>query len=210
MYYLKHLWQKMRYNNITRLIVDGLIKLGISINPCYLVLEGFDNGTFPHLENGLEEYEVVFLGPEDMKEIAHIPLRKISEEKLLQRLRDGNKCLGIKKDGELAAFTWFQLDMYTFCGEQITLKENEAYLFDAHTLLSFRGQGLAPYVRYQCYKELRKMGKTRLYSISVYFNRQSINFKKKLNARFLKLSLFISVFQKWRVKIPLKTYHEDL
>lgn len=200
----------MRHNNIARLFVDGLTRIGISINPFYLVLEGLDNGMSPHLETGLEEYEVAFLGPEDMKVIANIPLRKISAEKLLQRLRDGDKCLGVKKDGELAAFTWFRFNTYTFCDEQIILKENEAYLFDAHTFLSFRGQGLAPYVRYQCYKELCKMGKTQLYSISLYFNRQSINFKKKLNAKFIKLSLFVSIFQKWRFKIPLKTYYEDL
>ncbi len=103
-----------------------------------------------------------------------------------------------------------KLCTYTFCDKHITLEENEAYLFDAYTLLSFRGQGLAPYVRYQCYKELRKMEKTRLYSISLSFNRQSINFKKKLNAKFIQLSLFVSIFQKWRFTLPLKTYHEDL
>ncbi len=82
MYYLKHLWQKMRHNNPIRLFFDGLQRLGIDNIPYYLVLEGIFDRPLPHLETGFEEYDMGYLEPEDMKAISAIPVRNISEKKL--------------------------------------------------------------------------------------------------------------------------------
>ncbi len=209
MYYLKRMWLKARYSSPLRLIFDGLGRIGIRINPYYVVLEGLFNGSLPHLETGFDEYDIGFLGPQDMKAIAAIPGRNISEEKLILKLRENKKCFGLKYRGELAAFTWCDLDEYNFGDYRFSLKKNEAYLFDAYTLMSFRGKRIAPYLRYQCYKELTKLGRNKLYSISDYFNTPSIRFKKKLNARFLELGLFIELFKKWHFSSRLKKYRVE-
>ena len=77
-------------------------------------------------------------------------------------------------------------------------------LFDAYTLDSFRGKGIAPYIRYQLYKELEKTGRMTLYSISERFNLSSIRFKKKLNARLVGQGLCVVLFKKWRFSTRLK------
>ncbi len=206
MYYLKHLCQKFRHNSLIRLLFDGLKRLGIEIIPFYLVLEGLFDRKLPHLEKGFEEYDMGYLGPKDMKTISSIPVRNISEKKLLLRLKENNKCFGLKYRGELVAFTWFSLRGCTFEGYRFLLQEDEAYLFDAYTIPSFRGKGIAPYIRYQLYKELKELGRKRLYSISEYFNTPSLKVNIKLNAKCFKLCLFIQVFKKWRYTMSLKEY----
>ena len=141
-----------------------------------------------------------------MKTISSISGRHITEEYLLERLRNGQKCFGLKYRGELAAFTWCDFDKFSFklCG--FPLKDNEAYLFDAYTLMHFRGKGLAPYIRYQCYKELAKSDRHKLFSISEYVNTPSIKFKKKLNAKLIELHLSVELFRKWSFDLHLKKY----
>lgn len=206
MYYLKHLWQKIRHNSLIRLLFDGFKRIGIEIIPFYLVLEGLFDRTLPHLEKGFEEYDIGYLGHKDMKTISFIPIRNISGKKLLNMLKEGSKCFGIKYHGELVAFTWLNLRECTFDGYRFPLKEDEAYLFDAYTIPSFRGKGIAPYIRYQLYKELKKIGIKKLYSISWYFNTPSLKFKLKLNAKCLKLGLFMRLFKKWHYTVALKEY----
>ena len=197
---------KLRYSSFFRIVLDGIAKTGIRIFPYYIVLEGLTNRDMPHLESGFDEYELCFLSPQDMKTISSIPDKNIPEEKLLIRLKEGKKCFGVKCKGELAAFTWCNFDWCSFKRYKFPLKDNEAYLFSAYTLMHFRGKGLAPYIRYQCYKELAKSGRHKLYSISECVNTPSIKFKKKLNAKFLELRLSIELFKKWSFDLHLKKY----
>ncbi|MGR3319886.1 MAG: GNAT family N-acetyltransferase [Candidatus Anammoxibacter sp.] len=197
---------KLRYSSFLRLILDGIAKTGIRIFPYYIVLEGLTNTGMPHLESGFDEYELCFLSPQDMKAISFIPGRNFTEEYLLQRLQNGQKCFGVKYRGEIAAFTWCNFDWCTSNWYKFPLEDNEAYLFDAYTLMSFRGKGLAPYIRYQCYKELVKFGRDKLYSISECVNTPSIKVKKKLNAKFHELRLSIELFKKWSFDLHLKKY----
>ncbi len=168
MYYLKHIRDKFKYNPFMRVVQDGLTKMGIRISPYYLVLEGLFNKSLPDFEKGFNEYEIGFLREEDMKEISVIPGpdRTFSEKDLLLRLKEGKKCLGIKYRGKIVAFTWFGLVEFGSKFLRFALKDDEAYLFDAYTLMSFRGKGLAPYMRYQCYKELARLGRYKLYSFT--------------------------------------------
>jgi hypothetical protein len=189
-----------------RIILDGLIKVNIKITPYYLVLEGLFDKTIPHLETGFDDCEICYLGSDDMKTIAAIPERDINEKTLLRWLNEGKKCLGFKRGSELAAFTWCDLDECNAEFRRFPLAPDEAYLFDAYTMMNFRGRGIAPYVRYQLYKELLKLNRTRLYSISNYYNQQSINFKKKLNAKTIDLALHISIFNKWEFSRILRKY----
>ena len=206
MFFLKHFWLKTRYVAFIRCIFGGLARMGLWVNPYYVFVEGLTNGNLSNLEHGFDEYEVGFLGPQDMKGISAIPDQPNSEEKLLLDLNEGKKCFGVKYRGELVAYTWCDFNRFGFEGYQHSLKEDEACLCDAFTLMRFRGKGLAPYVRYQCYKELAKLGIYKLYSYSDCFNTPALRFKLKLNANLDEYGILFVLFKKWRYNLRLKKY----
>jgi len=208
--YLKYIFQKVRHNPSPQIIFDGLSNLGITIMPFYIFSEELFNKPLSHLEAGFEKYDKGFLGPEDMKKMAEIPFRNIREKTLLKRLEDGKVCFGMKYKGKLAAFTWCDLKSCHFKGCNLSLKEDEAYLFDAHTLSPFRGKGIAPYIRYHLYKEMNKLGRHRFFSISECFNAPSIKFKEKLGAKKMELGLLINLFHKWHFSFRLRKYKTRL
>jgi hypothetical protein len=202
--FIQQLSYKIRYKSLVRLFHDSLMKLGIKISFFYLVEEALRNDN-PEFElNKFPGYTVEYLGEDDLILISSLKERPYPIEKFLQKLKNGCKCLGVKKDNNLVAFTWFDINNCTYEGYPFTLKENEAYLFDAYTLIEYRGKKIAPFTRYQCYKELNRLGKTIFYSISEILNKQSINFKKKLDARFILLGLYIRLFNKIKLSIPLR------
>lgn len=211
-YYLKSVYLKAQYSGILRVLFDALSKIGIRITPFYLVLEGLFNGNLPALQEDFAEYQIGLLDAKDkdIREIAAIPGRDLSEQALLLRLEEGNKCFIAKHHGKIAAFTWCDLDKINIKGYRLPLKDNQAYLFDAYTFISFRGKGIAPHLRYQFYKELKKLGKTELYSMSSFFDSSSIRFKKKLNAKFLELNLLVGLFKKYYYTIELKKYNTHI
>lgn len=203
---LKRVWLKIRYRIVIQEALDRLSRVGIRIQPYFLELEGLFAGKFPQLESGFDEYEIGFLNPDEVKMAAVIPGRVIPEEKFLQRLLENKKCFTVKYQGKVVAYTWCDLTECHYLENRLPLKDNEAYLFDAFTSREFRGKNIAPYMRYQCYKELEKMGRCRLYSITSYFNSSARRFKEKLNAKSLELCLFVELFKKWQFKIRLKKY----
>jgi GNAT superfamily N-acetyltransferase len=196
MSYLAHLWDKLRYNPLPRIFIDGLDKLGIQIHPIYLIQEGMTEGIGRQQEDVLKKYAIGFLGPEDMREVAQFPYRPASYEELQGRLKDGKLCLGAKRDGRLVAFTWCNLTWCESEGFPFPLNDDEAYLFDAYTVSDLRGQGLAPALRYRLYEELARMGRTKLYSITDRFNAAALRFKLKLGAEVLKSGWHVTLFKK--------------
>lgn len=82
MSYLTHLRDKVRYSPLPRIFIDGLDKLGIQIHLIYLIREGITGGVARPQLDGLEGYEVGFLGAEDMTEMAQIPYRPVRYEEL--------------------------------------------------------------------------------------------------------------------------------
>lgn len=209
MYYLDRLWGKVRHSSPLRLLADGLARLGIDIAPYYVFLEGLAYANTANMNNDLDGYLTVSLGPGDMKRIAQIPGRPFTEQDLIRRLNEGCKCFGVMYKEELAAFTWANCEKFSSSSSHsFTLESDEAYLFDAYTLMPFRGKGLAPYVRYQCYKELAALGRHKLYSMSVYFNRPAVQFKRKLNAQFHELYVSVSMGRRWQFIRLLKKYNK--
>jgi len=206
MQYVKNLLNKLRYSHPLRLFFDAIAKFGIRITLFYLYRESLSEEQSLKLSVGFEEYEMSFWGPEEMKEIALIPRRRFTEADLLKRLGEGHKCLGLKRDGALVGFTWCNLKEISMKWYQSPLKENEAYLFDAYTLMPYRGMGIAPYLRNSVYKELKKVGRTALYSYSDFFNTPAIKFKQKLKAEKIKLNIVIELFKKWHFTFNLKDY----
>ena len=118
-------------------------------------------------------------------------------------------CLALKHQGRLVAFTWCDLNECTFRGHRFRLKDNEAYLFDMYTIEKYRGKGIAPYLRFQLYRELRKLGRVKLYSVSGYLNKSAVKFKDKLGAKQLKLGIYINLFEWKKFSIPIRRYESD-
>jgi len=201
---IRRLKQKILYNNILRIVHDALVKTGLNISLYYLVEEGLHLQTVPLDFDNFNEYSVQFLKENELNIIADIPEKSFKKEILINRIKNGSKCLILKKDDKVIGYTWFNLNICDLPFFKIQLKENEAYLFDAYVLMEFRGKRIAPFLRYRCYKELQKLNRTVLYSFSEYLNKQSINFKKKLNARFLILILYVNLFNKLRFRKEIK------
>lgn len=185
---------------------DGFGKLGIRISLFYLTEEdlnkdipGFETDKFP-------DYTIELLNEKDVTNIPTHKEQSTQKEDFLQLLQDGCISFVVKKNGDIVAYTWFNFRECTFLGFRFKLKENEAYVFDTYTLIEYRGKRIAPFLHYQCHAELRKFSKTTLYSIVEVLNKQSISFKKKLEARFTLLALYISLFKKWSLTIPLKRF----
>jgi len=197
MSYLSYLWDKVRYDPPPRIFIDGLDKLGIQIKLFYLMQEGLSVSAIRPQQDTLGGYEVGFLGMEDMSEVARFPYRPVRYEELQRRLKDGRLCLGAKRDGQLAAFTWCNLTLLDFQGLRFPLRDDEAYLFDAYTASHLRGQGLAPALRYYLYEELARMGRTKLYSITDRFNRAALRFKLKLGGQVLKSCWHVSLLKRY-------------
>ena len=111
-----------------------------------------------------------------------------------------------KKGKELVGFTWSNLKEISMKWYQCPLRENEAYLFDAYTLMPYRGKGIAPYLRNFIYEELGKLGRTKLYSYSDFFNTPALKFKQKLKAEKVKLFVVIELLKKWHFIFKIKDY----
>lgn len=207
--YVQNLWIKLRYSGLLRTVFDLLAKAGIRIAPFYVVQEGLLEGDIPAYESGFDEYELDYLHEEDMKALSEIPERTFTEEYLIERLRKGQVCYGVKFNGKPVCFNWFDFREFRLDVQTAVMKDDETYLFDAYTIIPFRGKKLLPYVRYQSYKELYRMGKIKLYSVSDYFNTPSIKFKKRLNAKIIKLELEVILFKKWRFIFNLQDHEKN-
>ena len=208
--YPKHISKKKRSISALKGVLSRFDKMGISIKPYYVFLEGLSTGAEMKYQNGLKGYEFVSLGPQDMREISSLEIsdRMESEEYLLNRLKQGPRCFGLKQQGKVAAFTWYDLRQCNFYGQIFPLERSETCLLDAYTLKSFRGKGLAPYVRYQVYKELSRFGRDRLLSISDFSNASAVRFKRKLDAKLLELRLSVR-FRGLRIDARIRSYGID-
>ena len=206
MKYLKYVNHRLRYDSFPQLVLDILAKMGVYIQLFYIFLEGLYDKEARQWISLPEGYSIGFMKFDEMHLLAALPERNVSEIELKERLKEGMLCLGVKYNGKLAAFTWCNMKQSTFPGYRLSLKDDEAYLFDAHTTVSYRGKGIAPAVRYHLYLELAKIGKTKLYSFSDKYNAQAIRFKQKLNARIVGKGIYIRIFNKWHFRSP----HSDL
>ena len=142
-----------------------------------------------------------------MKIISSNPEVAESEDILLKRLAHGSICLGLLHNNKIAAYTWCNLKKCQYHPTlDVPLKKDEAYLYDARTFKAYRGKNIAPYLRYQLYKYLTKIGRTKFYSYTVLFNTSAVNFKRKLKAKPTKLYIGIIFFNRDRFNILLKDY----
>jgi len=201
---IKRIQEKVHYGLFIHTLLGKFRYKGINIRPYYLVREQLVEHFGKKFDTGFDEFEIGFLKSKDMAFASYS--RNVHEKAYLKRLDEGKKCFGVKFNGELAALMWVDLEKCNFQSEMFSLQQNEAYLYDTWTSNDFRGKGIAPYMRYQCYKALNKLYRNKFYSITEYFNTPAVKFKKRLGAKNIKLRLFVELFRKYNRTFEIKRY----
>ena len=197
--------KKIHHGLLLHVIRSRLALIGFEISPYYLMKEGIGNFNPPEIKGNRTDYTTGFLGHEDMVLIN----RNAPEwdlEELLDRLKTGKRCFGVKYNDEIAAFFWISYESCSFKALNFKLNENEAYFTDMQTMEQFRGKNLAPFLRYQCMNILQELGKDTFFSVTEYFNTSAVRYKMKLNAKKLKLNIFLKLFKKYQWHFTLRTY----
>jgi hypothetical protein len=185
-----------------------LEKIGIKITLFYVTRESLDDNVELNLKPKLEPVTCSFLSPAGVRELydSNEEIKYLAKEADNWQ-QDGCLCFAVKHNNQYTSYTWCNLrqcnsELYPF-----PLKQGEAYLFRARTLIAYRGKNLAPFLRYELYKDLAGKGYTRFYSITGYFNEAALSFKKKLKAENIKLCLYLGLFHRRILTITLKEYH---
>ena len=202
---LKKIINKFRYGLVLKAVTSQLNRIGIQFSPYYWVQEGINSTDIPEIKGNSSDYTVGFLEVEEIKNLGNNPWGD-SVDKQLADLTAGKKCLGLKYKDEIASFMWISFSECSFKPALILLKEDEAYLSHMFTMESFRGKNMAPYLRYKSYEFLKKMGRDKIYSTTEYFNPSASRYKEKLNAKKIKLVLYIEIFKKLKWSTILKRY----
>lgn len=185
-----------------RSFIRLLHRVGVHLEPYYLFVEssaGDPGDAWSGTEAEFAGHTVEFLKPRDMAELAAMENRELPEpeEVLRARLDKGEKCLGMRWNGSIVAFSWCALRHCDSIFYRCKLSEREAYLRDAYTVPAFRGRRLAPYLRHRMHRELEREGRDRFYSISTWRNEAALNFKRKLGARPILLGVRVYTGRNW-------------
>jgi hypothetical protein len=198
--------QALKYHKLLLFLSHVIARLGFEIKPFYLTQE-FPGSVSPMAQpSGLESVVYVCLSlPELEKLLAATEYKNVAAE---QEKLTGEDCLyyALVKDGQIMSLTACNLKRCHSDLSPFPLEPDEAYLFGARTLNKYRGMNLAPYLRYKVYQSLAELGRHRLYSLTEYFNKPALTFKKKMNARHLKLQVLVQIFHIFRVTLTLKKY----
>ncbi len=203
-YKLKLIWFRIKHGLILFSILNLLQRIGIEINPYWIDEEGLAHGKEPAIRDDVDLYTTGPLDKDVVIDLYHSLGWDPSD--LLERLKSDYHGVGLYRKKELTAFMLMRFHSFSYKGNFIALKENEAYLENMYTYEQFRGRNLAPFLRYQCYKILAAEGKTTCYSITQTFNKSSRKFKSKLNAVHRELWFQIGLFKKYRRNFLLKRY----
>ena len=125
-------------------------------------------------------------------------------EKLDMWFREGKLCYGIRDHSRLIAKMWCDLDelYHPTCPQKLAV--DEVYLFLAYVDPDYRGQGLASLMRVAGFASLRRMGRSKFYSYSRYFNTAARRFKAKLGAREESLIIHFQLFGKWSKSLTFR------
>lgn len=196
--YLKYLKYRIGYDSLPMFILDVVGKLGIYIQPFYVIQEGLYEGMDEEFSGRFSNLSFRYLDKGDMEKLAsHVERNNIPLPRLISHLDKGRRCLGCLNGDDLVAFSWFSLDSCLHPGYSFKLKGNEAYLFDAYTLAKYRGCGIGPYVRYRLYKDLEKLGRTVFYSVSEQYNKPAVRLKRKLKGKIIARGTRVVLFNRW-------------
>lgn len=195
----------IKYGLFLHGVRNNLAEIGLDFMPYYWVKEATSPITPPQIRGEDKNFEISTFGESEINHIKNAIIG-IEQKDLLADLKKGEICIGLKNKGEIAAYMFIKCKPFTFRKRFFDLKSTESYLHSMYTFESFRGKNLAPYLRYQSYKVLEDNGVTDYFSVSEYFNKSTIKFKKKLNSEPVKLYLSLVLFKRWTMNFTLKTY----
>ena len=206
--YYKYKWLKNIYKNglLWQGIRNRLARIGIDIMPYYWEI-GSINIDQPQIRDDASKYKISLFGEKELI-FAKNNIIGIEHKDLLLDLKDGDTCLGIKRNEEISIYTFIKHKGFEFRGRQFSIQTNEGYVHNTYTFEAYRGLNLAPYLRYQCYQYLKDKGITTYYSISEYFNKPTLRYKQKLQVKPLKLYLSVILFKRWFFNYTLKSYKD--
>jgi len=179
-------------------------KIGIDIMPYYWVQEEVIPTETPKLRTD-QSFTFKVLEKNDLNSVI-TEADSITEHKIHQSFIKKQECVALVHEDQIAAYMFIELNDFEIKKRKFSLNANEAYLLNMFTLNNFRGKNLAPYLRHACYRHLEKQHITTKYSVSNYFNKSAIKFKKKLNSKPQKLYVNIQLFNSFEWNLVLKTY----
>ncbi len=204
-YSVKLIWQLIKHGLILQGVRYAFAKIGIDIMPYYWVQEEASLSQKPLIKTDSQDFIFKSLNNEEIKLILE-KSDAINEKKIIQSLDKGQECVGLKFGNQIAAYMFIELNDFIFNNRTFKIKENEAYLLNMFTFETYRGKNLAPYLRYCCYRYLKNRNIMVKYSISNYFNKSAIKFKKKLNSKHIRLDVNIELFKRLQWHFTLKKY----
>ena len=187
-----------------------LASAGLALTSFYYTMETLGPDTGTGAVPVPEGFEFSVFGPEDIAVIAAHPERAnyVTAEYVLDNHRSGDTCIGLKRQGVIAAFCWFSLEANRSRCNPAKMRAHEAYLYDLYVFEAFRGRHLALALRYKTYEMLRGLGRTVCYTVTDSANTASLRFKQRLGARVLFLGLTASVFGRCERTFVLKRWPE--
>lgn len=191
-------------------LLRWLSRLGIKIVPYYLFEES-KNFLSTDIKPLLDEpFETILLGRSDVELLKG--LEKLSETPadFSKLWNAGCSCIGLKGEGAILAYGWFDLLRCNYKYLSFALQGDEAYAFNFYTARHMRGRNIAPFLRTILYAYLESMGRNRIYSISEKFNTSAMKFKEKINAKPLCYYVYVNLFNRVGKNIMIKTLKDRM
>jgi hypothetical protein len=187
---------------------NNLAKLGIDFMPYYWSKSTFTNFEIPKVGLNQDDLILSFFGEEEIKFIKS-SVRGIDVEgkDFIKYLKSGERCLGLKYKNEIVAYVFIRLDSFYFRKRLCELGDNESYIHSLYVFDKFRGNNIAPFLRYKYFEILYEEGIKDHYGITEYFNKASLKFQRKLNPiNHKSLILSIILFNTWYKNITIKNF----
>ena len=199
------LWKRIRHGLFLFTLRNALTRFGLDIAPYYWYKEIKGGSVAPQIRGGhKDDFTLCFIGKDDIGVMNNI--MGLTTKELKRNLDKGQLCIGLRKDTEIAALLFVDMNDIVFKERHFEIGAKEGYLLNVYTFQAFRGKNLATYLRYHCFELLEQYDIDELYSIVSYFNTSSLKVNQKLNAEKLKLYLHVGLFKKYRWNFLLRDY----
>ncbi len=106
---------------------------------------------------------------------------------LRKRMRDGARVAYVERDGKVVSFAWFQPDFGDLNGwlRMTSLPGEDVWSIDAWTISAYRGQNLYPRILGVACAEFARAGYTRMLSVIMSLNRNSLKASEKIGTKRL-------------------------
>lgn len=181
---------RLRHGQAVQEILDRLARRGLVVYP-YLVFEELAGRVFADPPN-LAGLIARRLTAADLPQLTVIAQQARSERRVGERLARGEIGIGAFDGDSLVAYTWCHLEKLGGLGRGNVLRRlepDEASLAKSWTMPEYRGRGIVLFMRTEVYAAMQALGKRRLCSVCLYFNRSVRRHKAKVGAEALECRL---------------------